>query len=114
MAYQIPTYETDEGISLSNAYLSITDVSIHYAEKQAAISFSIFANAAAATAGKLPVRKDGYVFSGDAYTANFAITPQNNSSSTPTNMDDIFINHAYVALKNLPAMSAILADATVV
>lgn len=85
------------------------------------MSFSIFASAAAATAGNEPVKQNAYEFydSSDGntklYTPNFAAIPGTDPLGTQaTDVNDILQCQAYLALKNHPSLTALLAGATAV
>lgn len=121
MAYQLASYTTSSGITLTDAYLRITSVNVQHAAKEAIVSYSIFASKAAATAGSDPVKTDGYSFydSSDGntllYTNNFACALGTDPSGTqPTTVNNIAQTQAYLALKNHPSLTTLLTGATAV
>lgn len=115
MAYQLASYTTDSGIALTDAYLKIINVQMQHYNACAIVSYEIYANEAASSAGYVPVKKDGYSFDGTLYTTNFATALGTDPSGTqPTCVNDIIQCQAYLALKNHPSLTALLRGATAV
>ena len=113
MAYQLANYTTDSGITLTAAYLRITNVQIQKDSLSARVSCEIYADQAASAAEKTVVATGEYTFLDAIYTANFDCVPGTDPSGTqPTTVDGILQTQAYLALKNHPSLTTILAGAT--
>jgi hypothetical protein len=119
MSYQLASFTTSSGIDLTSAYLRITNVQIEHKNKQAIVSYKIYATKAAYTAGSDPVSSNGYVFddttSSNLFTNNFACALGTDPLGTqPTDVHDILQCQAYLALKNHPSLTTLLTGATAV
>jgi hypothetical protein len=122
MAYQLSNYKDEFGTTHSAAYLRITDVQILHRKQQAIVSFEIYADAASADDGSsLPLKSDGYVFADNStsgttlYTSSFVTTLGTDPLGTqPTIVNNIIQCQSYLAMKNHPSLTSLLAGATAV
>jgi hypothetical protein len=129
VAFLINYSDPKTGCSISDAYLKITKVQVCKADKVAYLNVAVYASQAAREANLQPVATQQYacndwvglatkdapgikhsLYSGFFGTLQLA-DPVN--SAPATNIDDILISQAYMALKAHPTAVALLAGATV-
>ena len=114
MAYQLPTYTTESGITVTDAYLRVIDVRVEHVEATATVAYSIFVSQAAADAGTAPIHSEGYAFDSTLYAPTFAAALGTSPLTVPTTVDDILWTQAYLAMKQHPSLTTLLTGATAV
>jgi hypothetical protein len=114
MAYQLPSYTTDAGLTATNAYLRITNVSIAHVSQTAVVSFAIYVSETAAANGKQPIKTDGYAFDSTLFSSTFGSITGTSPLTAPTTVKDILWTEAYLAMLQSSSLTTLLTGATAV